>query len=129
VTKNRDLSKSVLLSGTTANRPASPYIGMKYYDITLGQMLIYSFGGWTSASSANPQITITGGTLVSDSTYYYRVFTGAGNLVVSGSGSISADVLIAAGGGGGGGSAGGGGGAGGYRYLTSQSLSPATYSV
>jgi hypothetical protein len=58
--------------------------------------------------------TVTGGTLTSDATYYYRAFTGSGTLTVA-NGTITADVLVVAGGGGGGSTIGGGGGAGGYK--------------
>jgi len=58
--------------------------------------------------------TISGGSLTSDSTYYYRAFTGTSNLVAS-LGTLNADVLVVGGGGGGGSCIGGGGGAGGYK--------------
>jgi len=78
---------------------------------------------------------VTGGTLSSDSTYYYRTFTGNGTLSVSNA-SISCNYLVVAGGGSGGGVApsggyhagGGGGGAGGYRN-GSNSTSTGNYSV
>lgn len=73
--------------------------------------------------------TITGGTLTSDSTYYYREFSSNGSFVVSGA-SLTADILSYAGGGAGGSQhGGGGGGAGGYVYSQGQSLNPATYTV
>jgi len=62
---------------------------------------------------------ISGGTLSSDATYYYRTFTANGTLSVSKL-AINADVLIVAGGAGGGQNFGGGGGAGGL-VLSSQS--------
>jgi hypothetical protein len=68
-----------------------------------------------------PIPTLSGGTLSSDSTYYYRTFTGTGNLVVSGS-PATADVLMIAGGGGGGKHSGAGGGAGGVAYKTLVSI-------
>jgi hypothetical protein len=72
---------------------------------------------------------LTGGALTSDTTYYYRTFTGNGSLQVSAV-SISVDMMIIAGGGGGGGGyQGGGGGAGGALRLTGQSLSVNTYTV
>ena len=70
--------------------------------------------------------TLSGGTLSSDSTYYYRTFTGSGNFVVS-NGKIEASYLLIAGGGGGGGY-GGGGGAGGLLSSNS-TLVPSTYSL
>jgi hypothetical protein len=79
------------------------------------------------ASAQPSKPIVTGGTLTSDATYYYRTFTANGDLGVSNS-PISCDILIV-GAGGSGSIYGGGGGAGGYRSLTSQSLSPATYPV
>lgn len=78
-----------------------------------------------SAQAGKP--VLTGGTLTSDATYYYRTFTANGDLGVA-NGPISCDILIV-GGGGSGSVFGGGGGAGGYRSLTSQSLTSATYPV
>lgn len=72
---------------------------------------------------------ITGGTLTSDSTYYYRTFTGTNNLVISNITVPISTILIAGGGGGGGGSAGAGGGAGGLLYQASYSAVPQTYSI
>ena len=73
--------------------------------------------------------TVTGGTLTSDATYYYREFTANGSLVVSGA-SLTSDILAYAGGGAGGSQhGGGGGGAGGYVYSQGQSLSAATYTI
>jgi hypothetical protein len=60
---------------------------------------------------------VTGGTLTSDSTYYYRTFTADASLTVSAL-SLNADILIVAGGGGGGFQVGGGGGGGGYVALS-----------
>jgi hypothetical protein len=72
---------------------------------------------------------VTGGTLFSDSTYQYRVFTsGTSSLGVSEK-ALTADILVVAGGGGGGTAAGGGGGAGGVGYSPSTSLSIGSYSV
>lgn len=71
--------------------------------------------------------SLTGGTLSSDSTYYYRAFTSSTNLVVS-NGSLSVDYLMV-GGGGAGEDNGGGGGAGGLFYATSQTITPATYTI
>jgi trimeric autotransporter adhesin len=74
--------------------------------------------------------TVTGGTLTSDSTYYYRTFTANSNLIVSNA-SISMDILAV----GGGGSSGdgtnvcAGGGAGGLVYETGRSFVPQTYSI
>jgi Putative Ig domain len=67
-----------------------------------------------------------GGTLTSDSTYYYRTFTSNGTL--TGAQGLVADVLIVAGGAAGGGW-GGGGGAGGVVYYQGTTLSSASNTV
>ena len=72
-----------------------------------------------------PKSVVTGGTLASDSTYYYRTFTANGTLAVSGV-ALACDYLVVAGGGHGGASGGGGGG--GVRDA-STTLAIASYSV
>ena len=131
-------------SGRTATGSSSPIsitelvAGSNTYTVTATNA-----NGTSAASSASNSVTssfisVTGGTLSSDSTYFYRAFTGTDNLVVSG-GTITADILTIAGGGGGQGSYyysnspqnyvnGGGGGAGGLVYQASQSLTAGTYS-
>jgi len=72
---------------------------------------------------------VSGGTLTSDSTYYYRTFTGNGTLSVSDL-PITADVLVIAGGGGGGsGWYAGGAGAGGVKLYSSLNLTAQNYAV
>ena len=71
----------------------------------------------TFSITSNIVPVVTGGTLTSDSTYYYRTFTADASLTVS-TISMNADILIVAGGGGGGMQVGGGGGAGGYVALS-----------
>lgn len=67
----------------------------------------------------------TGGTVYSDSQYYYHVFGSTGTFTPLQS--LSADILVVAGGAGGGNDAGGGGGAGGLLLHTSQSLTATGY--
>lgn len=56
-------------------------------------------GCYNSTSQPNgPTAVVTGGTLSSDSTYYYRTFLADGTLTVTG-GSLSVDSLVVAGGG------------------------------
>ena len=74
----------------------------------------------------------TGGTIYSDSQYYYHVFDASGTFTPTQS--ITADCLVVAGGGGGGAgtngsNGGGGGGAGGLLAFTSQSLTATGYSI
>jgi hypothetical protein len=62
----------------------------------------------SASNSATPSsLSVSGGTLTSDSTYYYRTFTGNGSLVVTGT--LKCDILI------GGGGADGGSGGGSYN--------------
>jgi hypothetical protein len=91
---------------------------------------------------AFPTAIVTGGTLTSDATYFYRTFTAGGTLSVT-NGSVVADYALIAGGGGGFSSIyvdldngtgwgvalfGGPGGAGGYRNANAQTLS-GTYNI
>ena len=90
--------------------------------------------GNSPASSASNSVTpavplplVSGGSLSSDATYFYRVFTSSGVLGVSG-GSVTFDTLVVAGGGPGGSninsfSPTGGGGAGGVLYTASRTYS------
>jgi hypothetical protein len=89
------------------------------------------------AFTLSPSSVITGGTLSSDSTYFYRTFTASGTFAVGGTNLSSADILIVAGGGGGGQAmldggyqgGGGGGGAGGLVYVSGASLAIGSYTV
>jgi hypothetical protein len=80
---------------------------------------------------------VTGGTLTSDATYYYRTFLATGNLVVTTNiyaGALTCDVLVVAGGGGGGGSSNAGfyaagGGAGGLLSFVAQALAGGSYTA
>lgn len=74
--------------------------------------------------------TVTGGTLFSDSTYYYRAFktTGSNELIIAGA-NLAVEMLSVGGGGNGNnGSSGGGGGAGSVDW-TSLTLTPGTYNA
>ena len=57
------------------------------------------------ASSAQKVPVVTGGTLTSDATYYYRTFSASGTLSVTVA-PLTADVILVGGGAGGGGSTG-----------------------
>jgi hypothetical protein len=72
--------------------------------------------------------TVTGGTLTSDATYYYRTFTGSSNLDISDT-SLNADALMVAGGGGSGWDAGGGGGGGGVIIASNRTISVGSYPI
>ena len=113
------LSTSGLISGTNTSSAST-------YTFTVSASDGYNAVQTRSFSIATYPL-VTGGTLSSDSTYYYRKFTSSGNFVLTG-GTISADILVVAGGAAGGGWGGGGGG-GGLLQLTSQSVTPNTYTV
>lgn len=85
----------------------------------------FNLYGISSASSAQAKAT-GGNTIITDSTYWYHVFTTSGTFTPTQN--ITADVLQIAGGGSGGPSfadytGAGGGGAGGVSYVSAQSLS------
>ena len=111
-------------TGNTSSRPGSPNVGDLYFDTELDGFIQYTENeGWKLIGSVGePKPTVTGGTLASDSTYYYRTFTSNGTLTIQNA-SLSVDYLVIAGGGAGawhtndGSNYGGpgGGGAGGYR--------------
>ena len=114
------LSSAGLISGTTTASGGT-------YTFTVSASDGSNTAVTRSFSIIIPFPIVSGGTLSSDATYYYRTFTGTSNLVVS-TVALTADVLTIAGGGAGG-RYGGGGGAGGIVYHASQSLSPATISI
>jgi hypothetical protein len=122
------VSSAGLISGTATANPGT-------YTFTVSASDGINTAVTRSFSILVPTPSLTGGTLTSDSTYYYRTFTGSGSLVVS-NGSINMDILSVAGGGGGGGSGpsgarygAGGGGAGGLVYTSSSFYSAQTYSI
>jgi hypothetical protein len=116
------------ISNTTVTGSSSPII---FSNLNTGS---YTFtvktkneNAISEASSSSNSISIvgypslSGGTLASDSTYYYRTFTSSDNLVLSNA-NLACDYLVVAGGGAGGSTYWGGGGGGG-GYLTSVGLS------
>jgi hypothetical protein len=122
--------------GITASGSASPITitgltNATSYTFTVTATNKYGTSSASSASnSVSPSVVpvVTGGTLASDSTYYYRTFTSTGSLGVS-LGNLTADVFTLAGGGSGGRGAqgSGGGGAGGLLYTSSMLIEPNTY--
>jgi trimeric autotransporter adhesin len=148
-------STSPSLSVSTSSGTASPvsvtgsYAAGQGYTFTL--VAVNANGSSASSLASNSVIplvlpTVSGGSVTSDATYYYRTFTGNGTLSISNA-SLNMDILTV-GGGGGGGQGGseyiannpssgtyfrnrqgaGGGGAGGYDYRNS-TYSPGSYSV
>ena len=112
--------------GTTAQRPVSPTVGDIYFDTTLQQLINYTSYGWSVVGATLP--VVTGGTLTSDATYYYRTFTTTGTLSVTNA-PLTADLLIVAGGGGNGGYCSGGGGAGGLVAYAAKNIPVSSYTV
>lgn len=77
----------------------------------------------------SPPLEVSGGTLTSDATYYYRTFSSSSSITVTG-GPLSCDVTLQAGGGGGGASgSGGGGGGGGCLTYYGQSINTTSFSI
>jgi hypothetical protein len=101
-------SPSISLSTSGTSSPVSvtgSYAGGQGYTFTIAAV---NANGTSASSSASNSLTplnlptLSGGTLTSDATYYYRTFTSNGTLSVSGP-SLSVDYVVVAGGGGGGG--------------------------
>jgi hypothetical protein len=123
--------------GTGTSSPITVYpitVGGDYtFTVQARNVMGDSIASSASNSVSVAQIAVlTGGTISSDSTYFYRTFTSSGTLSVSAF-AVSGDVLVIGGGGGGGaaggGSMSGGGGAGGLRAFTGQNLAPGSYTV
>ena len=115
------LSSSGLISGTNSGTINTTY----NFTVSISDGLNTAQSRAFSMLTTYP--TVSGGTLTSDATYYYRTFTGNGTLTLSGS--INGDILIVAGGGAGGSSPSGsaftgpgGGGAGAILYKTSHPI-------
>jgi hypothetical protein len=112
------LSSSGLISGTIIAVSGT-------YSFTVSASDGSNTGQTRAFSITSVASSVTGGTLSSDATYYYRTFTGSGNLVVSNT-SLPVNVMVVAGGGAGGHNSpangyhqgGGGGGAGGLRVVS-----------
>jgi hypothetical protein len=113
------------------SQPSSPTKGTKhglYIDLS-GYVQTktadnVSITGSSSSDIYTGTASVSGGTLYSDDTYYYRLFTGNGTLTVSNS-DLKCDVLIGAGGGGGGSTA--AGGSGGGSYTSDYVATPGSY--
>jgi len=126
MTRARDVSRSAVPSGSTANRPASPATGQLYYDTTLGQLINWSGFSWAAAGDVASRAT--GGTIVTSGGFVYHTFTSSGTFAALTT--LTADVLVIAGGGGAsGGASYAGGGAGGLLGFSSQSISTGSYTV
>jgi len=110
-------------AGTFSGTPTSSTEGTYSYTIRATD----SGGNYADRTFTTSYVSLSGGTLTSDSTYYYRTFTGTGTFVCGKA--ITADILILGGGGPGGGNLAGGGGAGGYKYYSSYSVPLASHVI
>lgn len=133
---NTTTNKTILSRGNSPARATAAIVGL-WRSTSAINIITVSTGSSTFAVGSTFTIygiaatsvgaKATGGTIFSDSQYYYHAFTGNGTFTPTQS--ISADVLVVAGGGGGGSNRGGGGGAGGLRYFANQSLTAINYSI
>ena len=116
-----------LPTGTTAQRPASPTVGMTRFNTTTNSVETYQGGlGWVSLSN---NFIASGGTETTVNGYKYHAFTSSGTFIVT-SGTSTIELLMVAGGGGAGDSnGGGGGGAGGVVYQPTVTASVGSYSI
>ena len=114
-------------STTTAGRNAGlgTAIGALVYNITLGQLEVYTGTRWRAVEG---KTTVSGGTETTSGVYTIHTFTSSGSLVVAGK-ELTADYLVVAGGGGGGGTRAGGGGAGGMIESPDQTIPVGTHTV
>lgn len=115
------LSSSGLISGTN-----SAVAGTYTFTVTASDSFNTAVSRSFSMISSGP--TVAGGTLSSDSTYYYRAFISSGNLVISGA-NLNLDILTIAGGGGGARPYAGAGGSGGATIYTSKNTNAGTHTI
>ena len=100
-------------TGSTAQRPGAPVVGMMRFNTTTSLMEVYTSAGWQS--STNDQVA-TGGSIVTTGGYTIHTFTSAGTFTPTYSGPV--ETLIVAAGGAGAAGIGGGGGGGGLIFAT-----------
>ena len=108
-----DTGYSQLPTGTTAQRPSSPTVGMMRFNTDTREVEIYTSTGW---QSTNDKQVASGGTVTSAGGYTIHTFTTVGTSYFTPSYSGVVDVLVVGGGGAGASGIGGGGGAGGLIY-------------
>jgi hypothetical protein len=142
---NTTTYKTVVYRSNMPSGEVSAAAGLWRSTAAISSIYIYPTGGSFAigstfslygirAEGVSPAAKATGGTIYSDSTYYYHVFDSTGTFTPLQS--LSVDILQVAGGGGGGGvftsvpyCAGGGGGAGGLSYYASQGVTATGYAV
>lgn len=136
---NTTTNKTVLTRESRSDSRVSARVNLWRSNSAINIITVFSpdFGSGSTPFTAGSTFTIygiaatsvgakaTGGTIYSDSSYYYHVFGASGTFTPTQS--ISADVLVVAGGGSGGTYVGGGGGAGGVLLYSAQSLTATGY--
>ena len=119
-----DTGAMIVPSGTTAEQPSTPIIGMLRFNTTTNRLQYYNPYGWASIGGVSAQ----GGNSISDvNGYRIHVFTSSGTLTVY-SGGVVEYLVVAGGGGGGGYNGAAGGGAGGMLFGT-QTIMSSQYGV
>jgi hypothetical protein len=132
---NTTTFKTVLSRAGNASAIVGTVVNLWRSTSAINSIYIYNDGGnfntgstFTLYGIANADIgaKATGGVITYDSTYFYHTFGASGTFTPKQS--LTADILVVAGGGGGAApNYSGGGGAGGFRVLTSQSLTTTAY--
>jgi len=98
----------IIPTGTTAQQPSTPVIGMVRFNVDLNRLQFYNVFGWSSIGGVS---AFGGNTVLDANGYRVHVFTSSGTFTVYSGGVI--EYLLVAGGGGGGYDVAGGGGGGG----------------
>lgn len=132
---NSTTNKTVLARTNSVDRSVMMGVGLWRSTSAINTIQVFEYGG--GLISPNSTFTLygiaagttkaIGGEIYVSGGYAYHTFRQSAQFIPTED--LTADVLVIAGGGSGGGDRGGGGGAGGYRYLTSQSLSATNYNV
>lgn len=78
-------------SGTTAQRPTNAEIGFRYFDTTLGQMLVYNGTSWTPATKVAVRTVAVGGTAQANANAVVEGF----NLVTGADGTAAVVLPVA----------------------------------
>ena len=119
---------STIPTGTTAQRPVSPVVGMQRYNTDITSVEIYTGIYWANVTTVTYPVA-TGGIITTDGDYKVHTFTSSSNFIVSNLVLTAPfQYLVVAGGGSGGNQHGGGGGGGGFLTGT-LSLGDATYPI
>jgi hypothetical protein len=119
-----DTGAMIVPSGTTAQLPTTPVLGMVRFNFDTNRLQYYNTSGWNSIGAVS---AVGGNTTLDLNGYRIHIFTSSSTLTVYSGGSV--ETLVVAGGGGGGWDVGGGGGAGGLLYNTSLIVPAGSYNI